>query len=117
MPLLALQVTGNSAWLPDFSGLYCVLVALACLACAPSAWSRRAAGSGVWSLTLTLLAADAGAYRIASLTDYPHDPHLIQVSLAELLILVVAAALIALDAVRAQTVTPAPPRPHPGYPG
>jgi hypothetical protein len=39
------------------------------------------------------------------------------VSLAELLILVVAAALVARDAVRAQTVTPAPPRPHPGYPG
>jgi hypothetical protein len=71
----------------------------------------------VWSLTLTLLAADAGAYRIASLTDYPHDPHLIAVSLAELLILAVAAALVALDAVRAQTATPAPPRPHLGYPG
>jgi len=117
VPLLALQVTGNAAWLPDFSGLYCVLVALACLAYAPRAWSRRATGSGVWSLTLTLLAADAGAYRIASLTDYPHDPHLIAVSLAELLILAVAAALVALDAVRAQTATPAPPRPHLGYPG
>jgi hypothetical protein len=68
-PLLALQATGNSAWLPDFAGLYCVLVALACLAHAPRAWSRRAAGSGVWSLALTLLAADAGAYRIFSLTD------------------------------------------------
>src|ERR1022692_3064136 len=65
VPLLALQATGNSAWLPDFSGLYCILVALACLAHAPRAWSRKAASSGVWSLTLALLAADAGAYRIA----------------------------------------------------
>ena len=77
VPLLALQATGNSAWLPDSSGLFCVLVALACLAHAPRAWSRQAAGSGVWSLTLTLLAAVAGAYRIASLADYLHDPHLI----------------------------------------
>jgi hypothetical protein len=83
----------NSAWLPDFSGLYCVLAALACLAHAPRAWSRSAADSGVWSLALTLLAADAGAYRIFSLTDYLHDPHLIQVSLAELLILMIAVAL------------------------
>jgi hypothetical protein len=117
-PLMALQATGNSAWLPDFSGLYCVLVALACLALAPRAWSRRAAGSGAWSLTLTLLAADAGAYRIVALTGYLHDPHLIGVSLAELLILAAAAALIAPDAARAQAATPAPfPRPHPGYPG
>src|SRR5208282_2265469 len=48
VPLLALQVTGNSAWLPDFPGLCCLLVALACLAHAPRAWSRRADGSGVW---------------------------------------------------------------------
>ena len=27
VPLLALQATGNSAWVPDFSGLCCVLVA------------------------------------------------------------------------------------------
>jgi hypothetical protein len=112
VPLLAVQVTGNSAWLPDFSGLYCVLVALACLAHAPRAWSRRAAGSGVWSLALTLLAADAGAYRIFSLTDYLNDPHLIRVSLAELLIVVIAGALVAPDAARAPTATPAPP-PHP----
>jgi hypothetical protein len=108
VPLLALQATGNSAWLPDFSGLYCVLVALACLAHAPRAWSRRAVGSGVWSLTLVLLAADAGAYRTFSITDYLHDPHLITVSLAELLILAVAAALVGPDAARAQTTTPAP---------
>ena len=109
VPLLALQATGNSAWLPDFSGLYCLLVALACLAHAPTARSRQSARSGVWSLTVTLLAADAGAYRIASIADYWHDPHLIAVSLAELLILAAAAALVAPDAARAQTATPAPP--------
>jgi hypothetical protein len=115
VPLLALQATGNSAWLPDFSGLYCILVALACLAHAPRAWSRKAASSGVWSLTLALLAADAGAYRIASLSDYLHDPHLIAVSLAELLILVAAVALVAPAAARAQKATPAPrPSPLPG---
>jgi hypothetical protein len=112
VPLLALQATGNSAWVPDFSGLFCILVALACLAHAPRARSRNSAGSGVWSLTLTLLAADAGAYRIFSIADYLHDPHLIYVSLAELLILVAAAALVAPDVARAQTAVPAPP-PHP----
>ena len=118
VPLMALQITGNSAWLPDYPGLYCVLVALACLAHAPRAWSGQAAGSGVWSLALTLLAADAGAYRIASLTDYLNDPHLIQVSLVELLILVAAAALVTPDAARAQAATPATPsRPSPRYPG
>ncbi len=112
VPLTALQATGNSAWVPDFPGLYCVLVALACLAHAPRAWSRQAAGSGTWSLTLTLLAADAGTYRIFSITDYLHDPHLIQISLAELLILVIAVALVAPDAARAQAATPAP-QPYP----
>jgi hypothetical protein len=111
-PLLALQATGNSAWLPDFSGLCCILVSLACLAHAPRAWSREPAGTGLWSLTLVLLAAAAGAYRIVTLTDYLHDPHLINVSLAELLILLVAVALVAPDAARAQTATPAPP-PYP----
>jgi hypothetical protein len=106
VPVLAIQATGNSAWLPDFSGLCCLLVALACLAHVPRAWSRRAAGSGVWSLTLTLLVAVAGADRIASLSDYLHDPHLMNVSLAELLILAAAAALVAPDAARAQTATP-----------
>ena len=112
VPLLALEATGNTAWLPDFSGLYCFLVSLACLAHVPRVWSGRADGSGVWSLALTLLAADAGAYRILSIADYLHDPHLINVSLAELLILLVAVALVAPDAVRAQAATPAPP-PHP----
>ena len=43
VPLLALQATGNFTWIPDFSGLCCILVALACLAHAPWAWSRRSA--------------------------------------------------------------------------
>jgi len=112
VPLLALQISGHSAWVPDFSGLSCILVALACVAHAPSAWSRRTAGPGVWSLTLALLAADAGAYRIFSIADYLHDPHLITVSLAELLVLLVAVLLVAPDAARVQTATPAPP-PYP----
>jgi hypothetical protein len=111
VPVLALEATGNAAWLPDFSGLLCILVALACLAHAPRAWSRQATGSGVWSLTLTLLAAVAGAYRIATFANYVHDPHLIKVSLAELVILVATAALVAPDAARAQTATPASPYP------
>jgi hypothetical protein len=110
-PLLALQATGNPAWLPDFSGRCCILVSLACLAHAPRAWSRQAAGTGPWSLTLALLAAVAVAYRIATLTGYLHDPHLITVSLAELLMVLAAVALVAPDAARAQTATPAPP-PH-----
>src|SRR5262249_37771423 len=94
VPLLAFPATGNSACLPDFAGLCCVLVAVACLAHAPRALSGRVAGSGVWSLTLVLLAAVAGTYRIASLGNYLHDPHLIRVSLAELLILLAAVALV-----------------------
>ena len=112
-PLLALQATGNYAWLPDFPGLCCIVLSLACLAHAPRAWSRQAAGTGPWSLTLVLLAAVAGAYRIATLTDYLNDPHLINVSLAELLIVLAAVALLAPDAARAQAATLAPP-PHPG---
>jgi hypothetical protein len=111
-PLLALQATGNSAWLPDFPGLCCILVSLACLAHAPRAWFRQAAGTGLWSLTLVLLAAVAGAFRIVTLTDYLHDPHLISVSLAELLIMLAAVALVAPDAARAQTATPGT-RPYP----
>jgi hypothetical protein len=118
VPLLALQATGNSAWRPDFPGLYCTLVALACLAHAPRALTRHSAGSGVWSLGLILLAADAGAYRILSIADYLGDPHLIAVSLTELLILAVAVTLVAPGAVRAQAATPARPRrrqqPQPG---
>jgi hypothetical protein len=112
VPVQVLQATGNSAWLPDFSGLCCVLVAIACLAHAPRAWSRRTDGSGVWSLTLTLLAALTGVYRVITLSYYLTDPHLIAVSLVELLILVVAVALVVPDAARAQAASPAPP-PYP----
>ncbi|HEV3287974.1 MAG TPA: hypothetical protein VG123_03180, partial [Streptosporangiaceae bacterium] len=111
-PLLALEATGNSAWLPDFPGLCCILVSLACLAHAPRAWSRQAGGTGPWSLTLVLLAAVAGAYRILTLPGYLYDPHLITVSLTELLIVVGAVVLVAPDAARAQAATPAPP-PYP----
>jgi hypothetical protein len=109
-PLLTLQATGNSAWLPDVPGLCCVLVSLACLAHAPRAWSRHAAGTSPWPLALTLLAAVAGAYRITTLTGYLDDPHLITVSLAELLIMLAAIALVAAGAVRTQTA----PTSHPG---
>ena len=117
VPVLVLQATGNQAWLPDSAGLGCLVVGLACLAHAPRALSRsfRAAGSGAWSLALTLLAAVAGPWRVVSVGSYLHDPHLINVSLAELLILAAAAVLVAPDAARAQTAAPAPPpHPHPG---
>jgi hypothetical protein len=69
----------------------------------------------VWSLALTLLAAVAGAWRIVTLGNYVHDPHLMHVSLAELVILLVAVAVVAPDAARAQMPAPArPPYPHPG---
>ncbi len=111
-PLLALQATGNSAWVPDFSGLYCILVAIACLAHAPRIWFGQVARSGLWSRTLVLLAVDAGAYRIFSITDYLQDPHLIDVSLSELLILLISAALVAPD-VRARVATTGlPAHPH-----
>jgi hypothetical protein len=74
-----------------------------------AAWFRQSAGSGVWSLSLVLLAAVAGIYRVISVTQYAHDPHLIYVSLVELLILLAAAALVAPDAARAQAPAPAPP--------
>jgi hypothetical protein len=116
-PLLAARPAGLSAWLPDFPGLCCVLVTLACLARVPWAWSGRAA-AGVRSLTLVLLAALAGVFRLASLGDYAYGyvyaPHLVGVGLAELLILAAAVALVAPDAARAQTALPAPssyPRP------
>jgi hypothetical protein len=112
VPLLALEASGNGAWVPDLAGQCCLLVTLACLAHVPRAWSRHAAGSGVSSLTLTLLATVAGAYRILTLTGYLQDPHLVKVSLAELLILLAAVALVGPDAARAQTATPTPP-PHP----
>jgi hypothetical protein len=47
--------------------------------------------------------------------SYVHDPHLIKVGLAELLILLAAAALVAPAAARAQTATSASPLyPQPG---
>jgi hypothetical protein len=117
VPVLVLQATGNQAWLPDSAGLGCLVVSVACLAHAPKALarSRRGAGSevsGVWSLALTLLAAAAGTWRVVSLASYVHYPHLIRVSLAELLILLAAVALVVPDAARAQTAAPAPP-PYP----
>jgi hypothetical protein len=112
-PMLPLEAAGHF-WLPDLPGLCCILVAPACLVRAPRAWSGRAAGSGVWSLALILLAADAAAYRIISLIDR-HDPQLFQVSMVELFVLVAAAALVAPDAARAQAPAPAPPlHPQPG---
>ena len=115
VPVMVLQATGNQAWLPDSAGLGCLVVSLACLAHAPRALSRsrRAAAPGVWSLSLTLLAAAVGAWRVASVGSYVHDPHLTTVSLTELLILAAAVALVAPDAARAQAAAPAPP-PHPG---
>lgn len=112
-PVLALEETGNFAWLPDFPGLCCILVSLACLAHAPRAWSGRTSETGLWSLALVLLTAVAAVYRILTLTDFVHDPHLINVGLAELLIMLAAAALVAPDAARAQAATTAPPTsPH-----
>jgi hypothetical protein len=108
LPLLVLQVTGNGAWVPDFPGLCCLVVSLLCLAQAPRAWSRRSAGSGAWSLTLMLLAVVAAAFRIVSIGDYLQDRHMIAVSVAELLILAAASALVAPDAARTGTATPAP---------
>jgi hypothetical protein len=111
VPIIAAHATGQTAWLPDFSGLCCLLVALACLAHAARARSRQAVHSSVWSLTLALLAAVIGVDRIVSaLGDYLHDAHLIGVSGAELAILAAAAALVVSDAARAQAAIAAPPR-------
>jgi hypothetical protein len=62
----------------------------------------------VWSLTLLLLAAVTGLYRLISLPTFAQDPHLIVVGLVELLILAVAVAPVVPDAVRSQTPAPAP---------
>ena len=112
-PWLTLQLTGNTAWLPDNFGLCCLLAALACLVHVPRAWSSQS-GSGPWSLTLILLAAVVGLERLTSLSFYPDNPHLARVGLAELLILTAATALVAPDAARTQTGRPPLSRPRPG---
>jgi hypothetical protein len=120
LPVIALQAAGQQAWLPDSPGLGCLVVSVVCLAHAPRVLSRSrraagGAGSGAWSLALTLLAAAAGTWRVITLSSYVHDPHLVKVSLAELLILLAAVALVIPDAARAQASVPAPPaRPYPG---
>ena len=69
----------------------------------------------MWSLTLTLLAAYAGATEIAfMLAYYLHHPPLVQASLTVLLILAAAVSLVAPDAARTQAADPVPPAyPHP----
>jgi hypothetical protein len=68
-----------------------------------------------WSLTLNLLAVVVGLERLTSLSFYPNNPHLAHVGLAELLIMVAAAALVIPDAARAPVAVPVPPaRPHLG---
>jgi len=109
LPVLVLDAAGRSAWVPDFPGLCCLLAAVACLAHTPRAASRKNTGSGAWSLALMLLAVVAAAFRVVSLAGYPMDPHLVQVGLGELAILLVAAALVAPDAARAAG-SPSPQR-------
>jgi len=108
VPVLAAELSGHSAWVPDVAGRCCLLLSLVCLFQAARVWSGRA-GRGVGSLTLLLLAAVTGFYRVITLPIFAHDPHLIMVGLAELLILAVAAALVVPDAVRSQTAAPASP--------
>jgi hypothetical protein len=107
VPVLAVELSGHAAWVPDVAGRCCLLVSLVCLFHAARVWSGRG-GTGVWSLTLLLLAAVTGLYRIISLPIFAQDPHLIMVGLVELLILAAAAALVTPDAVRSQTAAPAP---------
>jgi hypothetical protein len=80
VPMLVLQATGNQAWLPDSAGLGCLVVSLFCLAHAPRALSRsrsrEAAGSGVWSLALMLLAGVAGVWRPDAPAAAPPPSHL-----------------------------------------
>jgi hypothetical protein len=108
VPLLAAELSGRVAWVPDAAGRCCLLVSLLCLFHAARVRSGRAAASP-WSLTLILLAAVSGLYRVTSLALFVHDGHLIKVGLVELLILAAAAALVAPDAVRSQEPMPAPP--------
>jgi hypothetical protein len=94
--LLAVEFADHDSWVPGAPGLFCVLVAVACLAHAPQARSR--ATSGMWSLTLLLLAADTGLLRIFTLGIYPNDPRMIWIGLVELAVMAAAAALVAPDA-------------------
>ena len=108
--LLALQASGNFAWVPDFPGSAASWPPWPAWPARPAPGPAGPPGRApAWSLALVLLAAVTAVYRIASLTAYPNDPHLIAVGLAELLILGTAAALIAPDAARAQAATPSPP--------
>jgi hypothetical protein len=107
VPVLAAELSGHAAWVPDEAGQCCLLVSLVCLFHAARVWAGRG-GTGVWSLTLMLAAAVTALYRIITLPLFLQDPHLIKVGLVELLILVVAVALVAPDAVRSQSATPAP---------
>jgi hypothetical protein len=106
VPVLWAELSGHAAWVPDVSGRCCLLLAVVCLFHAVRVWSGRT-GTGVWSLTLLLLAAVTGLYRLISLPAIGQDPHLIKVGLVELLILAVAAGLVAPDAVRSQAAVPA----------
>jgi hypothetical protein len=107
VPVLWAELSGHAAWVPDVAGQLCLLVSLVCLFQAARIWSGRP-GTGVWSLTLLLLAGVTALYRIISLPIFAQDPHLIMVGLVELLILAATAALVAPDAVRSQAATPAP---------
>jgi hypothetical protein len=107
LPVLWAELSGHEAWVPDVAGRCCILLAVVCLFHAVRVWSGRP-GTGVWSLTLLLLAAVTGLYRLISLPTFAQDPHLLMVGLAELLILVVAVATVAPDAVRSQTAAPVP---------
>ena len=95
VPLLAVEFTGHDSWVPGAPGLFCILVAAACLAHAPQARSRATAG--VWSLTLILLAADTALLRLFTLGIYPNDPRMIWIGLLELAVMLAAAAAIAPD--------------------
>jgi hypothetical protein len=93
VPWLTLQLTGNSAWLPDDFGLCCLLVALACLAHVPKAWSSRS-GMGTWSLPLTRLAAVVGLERLTGTKAYDiRDPLAISISGTTWAVVITAAPL------------------------
>src|SRR5262249_38127174 len=112
-PLLALEATGNSAWLPDPPGLSPLLAALACLA--HSRRPRRCACSGVWSLSAARRAPVGAAYRMVTLGRYLPAPRLRKGCRAGLLIRATAAAVVARDAASGQAATRASsPFPHPG---